>query len=76
MRFVAMKLHTKDQAPKEGGKEASQHPMREVGLWFLRGFLLYCVKLLLLHGIYPLKRLFAYPFCYILASFLLMAYYF
>lgn len=27
MRFVAMKLHTKDQAPKEGGKEASSHPM-------------------------------------------------
>lgn len=33
MRFVAMKLHTKDQAPKEGGKEASKHPMREVILW-------------------------------------------
>jgi len=30
MRFVAMKLHTKDQAPKEGGKEASQHPMKQV----------------------------------------------
>jgi len=29
MRFVAMKLHTKDQAPKEGGKEASQHPMKQ-----------------------------------------------
>lgn len=29
MRFVAMKLHTKDQAPKEGGKEASQHPMKK-----------------------------------------------
>ena len=31
MRFVAMKLHTKDQAPKEGGREASQHPMQKVG---------------------------------------------
>ena len=30
MRFVAMKLHTKDQAPKEGGKEASKHPMQKV----------------------------------------------
>lgn len=27
---MAMKLHTKDQAPKEGGKEASQHPMAQV----------------------------------------------
>lgn len=27
MRKVAMKLHTKDQAPKEGGKEASKTPM-------------------------------------------------
>ena len=34
MRFVAMKLHTKDQAPKEGGKEASEHPMRKVCPFF------------------------------------------
>eukprot|EP00877_Chromochloris_zofingiensis_P007725 jgi/Chrzof1/3205/Cz12g15230.t1_HO[v5.2] len=27
MRKVAMKLHTRDQAPKEGGKEASKTPM-------------------------------------------------
>lgn len=27
-----MKLHTKDQAPKEGGKEASQHPMQQVSV--------------------------------------------
>ena len=26
MRFVAMKLHTKDQAPKEGGREAAATP--------------------------------------------------
>ena len=26
MRFVAMKLHTKDQAPKEGGREAAPTP--------------------------------------------------
>ena len=26
MRFVAMKLHTKDQAPKEGGREAAETP--------------------------------------------------
>merc|ERR1719379_2535155 len=26
MRFVAMKLHTKDQAPKEGGREAMPNP--------------------------------------------------
>lgn len=30
MRFVAMRLHTKDQAPKEGGKEASKTPMMAV----------------------------------------------
>lgn len=30
MRFVAMRLHTKDQAPKEGGKEASKNPMMAV----------------------------------------------
>lgn len=30
MRFVAMKLHTKDQAPKEGGKEASPQPFQKV----------------------------------------------
>ena len=30
MRIVAMKLHTKDQAPKEGGKEASPKPMSQV----------------------------------------------
>lgn len=30
MRFVAMKLHTKDQAPKEGGKEAAPQPFQKV----------------------------------------------
>lgn len=30
MRFVAMKLHTKDQAPKEGGKAASPQPFQKV----------------------------------------------
>ena len=30
MRFVAMKLHTKDQAPKEGGKEAAKQPFQQV----------------------------------------------
>ena len=30
MRFVAMKLHTKDQAPKEGGKEAAPKPFQKV----------------------------------------------
>lgn len=29
MRFVAMKLHTKDQAPKEGGKEAAPQPFQK-----------------------------------------------
>eukprot|EP00891_Asterochloris_glomerata_P001087 jgi/Astpho2/1087/e_gw1.00019.8.1_t len=29
MRFVAMKLHTKDQAPKEGGKEAAKQPFQQ-----------------------------------------------
>ncbi|DBA77758.1 hypothetical protein WJX79_002924 [Trebouxia sp. C0005] len=29
MRFVAMKLHTKDQAPKEGGKEAAPQPFQQ-----------------------------------------------
>ena len=32
MRFVAMKLHTKDQAPKEGGKEAAPQPFQKVNL--------------------------------------------
>ena len=32
MRFVAMKLHTKDQAPKEGGKEAAPQPFQKVTL--------------------------------------------
>lgn len=32
MRFVAMKLHTKDQAPKEGGKEAAPQPFQKVSL--------------------------------------------
>jgi hypothetical protein len=27
MRAVAMKLHTRDQAPKEGGQKASEKPM-------------------------------------------------
>ena len=31
MRFVAMKLHTKDQSPKEGGKEAAPQPFQKVG---------------------------------------------
>lgn len=30
MRFVAMKLHTKDQAPKEGGKAAAPQPFQKV----------------------------------------------
>lgn len=34
---MAMRLHTKDQAPKEGGKEASKTPMMAVctadGCW-------------------------------------------
>ena len=30
MRFVAMKLHTKDQSPKEGGKEAAPQPFQKV----------------------------------------------
>ena len=30
MRFVAMQLHTKDQAPKEGGREAAHNPWAEV----------------------------------------------
>ena len=30
MRFVAMKLHTRDQAPKEGGQPASPQPMQSV----------------------------------------------
>lgn len=29
MRFVAMKLHTRDQAPKEGGQPASPQPMQK-----------------------------------------------
>ncbi|KAL3147622.1 Heme oxygenase 1 [Trebouxia sp. C0009 RCD-2024] len=29
MRFVAMKLHTKDQAPKEGGKAAAPQPFQK-----------------------------------------------
>lgn len=32
MRFVAMKLHTKDHAPKEGGKEAAPQPFQRVNL--------------------------------------------
>lgn len=32
MRFVAMKLHTKDQAPKEGGKEAAPQPFQKVSI--------------------------------------------
>ena len=27
---MAMKLHTKDQAPKEGGKEAAKQPFQQV----------------------------------------------
>lgn len=30
MRFVAMKLHTKGQSPKEGGKEAAPQPFQKV----------------------------------------------
>ena len=30
MRFVAMKLHTRDQAPKEGQKEAAEKAWKEV----------------------------------------------
>jgi hypothetical protein len=30
MRFVAMKLHTKDQAPKEGEREAAANSWAEV----------------------------------------------
>ncbi len=30
MRFVAMKLHTKDQAPKEGGQKAAEQPFQKV----------------------------------------------
>ncbi len=30
MRFVAMKLHTKDQAPKEGQKESAEKPLKQV----------------------------------------------
>ena len=30
MRFVAMQLHTKDQAPKEGGRQAAHNPWAEV----------------------------------------------
>lgn len=30
MRFVAMKLHTKDQAPKEGQKESTEKPLKQV----------------------------------------------
>jgi len=29
MRFVAMRLHTKDQAPKEGGQEAAPQPFQK-----------------------------------------------
>jgi heme oxygenase len=29
MRFVAMRLHTKDQAPKEGGREAAKQPFQQ-----------------------------------------------
>ena len=34
MRFVAMKLHTKDQAPKEGGQKAAEQPFQKV-TWLL-----------------------------------------
>lgn len=30
MRFVAMRLHTKDQAPKEGGQQAAPQPFQKV----------------------------------------------
>ena len=30
-----MRLHTKDQAPKEGGKEASKTPLAKVACWLL-----------------------------------------
>ena len=30
MRFVAMRLHTKDQAPKEGGQKAAEQPFQKV----------------------------------------------
>ncbi len=38
MRFVAMKLHTRDQAPKEGQQPASPQPMQKVtpGLVLIR----------------------------------------
>jgi hypothetical protein len=32
MRIVAMKLHTKDQAPKEGEQKAAEKPFPKVGL--------------------------------------------
>ena len=37
MRIVAMKLHTKDQAPKEGEQKAAEKPFPKVGVILLAG---------------------------------------
>ena len=41
MRFVAMRLHTKDQAPKEGGQKAAEQPFQKV----LRRNFMHCAPL-------------------------------
>ena len=38
MRFVAMRLHTKDQAPKEGGQKAAEQPFQKVTLQSVQSY--------------------------------------